>query len=49
MLDSYDNLGSFDSYGKVFALLGHPTVSLTLPLETDKARMNKEILLNKTE
>ena len=47
MLDSYDNLGSCDSYDKCFAFLGYPTVSLTLPHGTDKARMNKEILLNK--
>ena len=46
MLDSYDNLGSLDSYDKCLSFLGYPTVSLTLPQETDKARMNKEILLN---
>ena len=48
MLNSYDIFGNLDSYDKCHSFLGFRTVSLTLPHGTDKARANKEILLNKT-
>ena len=42
------SLGNLDCYDKCLACLGYATVSLTFPHGTNKAKMNKEILLDKT-